>query len=262
MTDGAISRLLPLPASPDALSDDELIALYSAGERSGRHVRANFVASVDGSATVDGLSGKLGAPADKRVFDLLRRLCDVVVVGAGTVRAEGYGAMALDADAVAWRVANGRSEHPRFAIVSASLNLDPKGDLFAGAPVRPLILTSRAADASRRAELAQVAEVVDCGEVLVSAARIVNELVHRELPIILCEGGPMLLGTFIEEDALDDLCLTVSPTLEGGAGPRIASGGYRGGVRPMHLEHVLLSGSMMLTRYTRDRTGGGATLAS
>lgn len=250
-----ITQLLPAPTSNAPLTDDELLALYSTGSRSGAHVRANFVASVDGSATVAGLSAGLGGPADRRVFDLLRRPCDVIVVGAGTVRDEGYGAMALDADAVAWREANGLSAHPRFAIVSASLNLDPASDLFAAAPVRPLVLTVDAADAQRRQELARVADVVDCGEFLVSAAQLVDELVRRGLARIHCEGGPTLLGTLIEEDVLDDMCLTISPLLEGGAGPRIAFGGSHGGVRPLTLDHVLLAGSMMLTRYSRERTG-------
>lgn len=254
MSDAAITQLLPHPPSGAPLTDAQLLDLYSPVDRRVPHVRANFVASVDGSATAGGLSGQLGAPADKRVFDLLRRLCDVVVVGAGTVRAEGYGAMILDEDAAAWRTANGLPAQPRFAIVSASLNLDPQGDAFASAPVRPLVLTVEAADAGRRAALAGVADLVDCGERLVSAARLVDELVRRGMPQVHSEGGPTLLGTLIEEDVLDELCLTISPLLEGGAGPRIAFGGSRGGLRSITLDHVLLAGSMMLTRYSRDRT--------
>ena len=119
------------------LGDDELLALYGPVDRSVPRLRANFIASVDGSATAAGLSGELGAPADKRVFDLQRQVADVVVVAAGTVRSEGYGAMRLGPEAEAWRVAAGLAPQPAFALVSRSLDLDPASDVFALAPSDP-----------------------------------------------------------------------------------------------------------------------------
>ncbi|WP_253259331.1 pyrimidine reductase family protein [Subtercola boreus] len=257
MTHGIIS-LYPTarhPAgAPDALTDAELLSAYSVADRSATLVRANVVASLDGSATASGLSGALGAPSDKRVFDLLRQLCDVVIVGAGTVRSEGYGALRLAPEAVAWRLANGLPEHPVFAVVSGRLDLDPANDLFAAAPVRPLVLTARTAPASRRATLSEVSEVVDCGETRVEALRLVAALVERGLSQIHCEGGPTLLGTLVAADLLDELCLTTSPTLEGGVGPRISHAAASIPLQPMHLEHVLLAGSMLLSRYSRQRS--------
>src|SRR5688572_1965899 len=111
-----IDRLWPEPA--EQLSDDDLLAPL---DHEG--VRVNFVSSVDGAATRDGLSGGLGGAADERYFELLRRVADVVLVGAGTVRAEGYSAMRVADAAAAWRVAHGRGEHPALAIVTASLDL-------------------------------------------------------------------------------------------------------------------------------------------
>src|SRR5215207_10132103 len=94
-----VDRLWP---DPDAdLSDDDLVAGI---DHEG--VRLNFVSSIDGAATRDGLSGGLGGAADKRLFELLRRVADVVVVGAGTVRDEGYGAMRVSEASTAWRVAH------------------------------------------------------------------------------------------------------------------------------------------------------------
>src|SRR6478752_9729815 len=90
-----------------ALDDAQLAGCYAINDRSRQSVRVNFVASIDGAATDHGLSGGLSGQADKRVFDILRRLCDVVLVGAGTVRAEGYGPMRLDTASVRWRRANG-----------------------------------------------------------------------------------------------------------------------------------------------------------
>ena len=267
-----------------ALDDDALLALYArgagaaAGAASGRPgssgpssgsvvgleagvapavpaggwLRVNFVASVDGAATVDGLSGSLGGPDDLRVFDLLRRLSDVVLVASGTVRDEGYGALRLhDAD-VAWRRAHGMADHPVFAIVTGSLNLDPASSIFTDAPVRPLVLTTASAPADRRAALSAVADVVSCGEDTVDAGVVRRVLVERGLPRIHCEGGPSFLGTLIAADAVDELCLSISPVLEGGAGPRIARGSSPE-PRGMELGHVLRGGELLLTRYVRAR---------
>src|SRR4051812_16839170 len=105
MKDPAILRGWP-SRDTGVLDDAQLAGCYAIGDRSRRLVRVNFVASIDGAATDHGLSGGLSGPADKRVFDLLRRLSDVILVGAGTVRAEGYGAMQLDAASVQSRRAN------------------------------------------------------------------------------------------------------------------------------------------------------------
>ncbi|RFA12732.1 hypothetical protein B7R21_10385 [Subtercola boreus] len=250
MTDD-ILQLYPTGASPAALTDDQLLTLYAPASRGERLVRANFVSSIDGSATASGLSGGLGGPADKRVFDLLRRLADVVLVGAGTVRSEGYGAMRLAPDAAAWRVANGHPEHPVFALVSGRLDLDPASDVFAKAPVRPLVLTVSSAPAAARASLAAVADVVDCGSSTLDIPTMLDTLTSRGLRQIHCEGGPSLLGSLLAADALDSLCLTTSPALEGGAGPRITHAGGALPLRPMRLDHLLLSGSMLLSQYSR-----------
>jgi hypothetical protein len=146
--------LLPDPIA--ALSDDDLLAAYTDGAEGtadGGWLRVNFVSSLDGSATAAGKSGSLGGDDDLRVFDLLRRVADVVLVAAGTVRDEGYGPMVLhDAD-VAWRRAHGMSDHPVFAIVTGSLGLDPASRVFTEAPVRPLVLTSAPAARRRRRPL-------------------------------------------------------------------------------------------------------------
>ncbi|MFZ4893994.1 pyrimidine reductase family protein [Plantibacter sp. Mn2098] len=244
-----ITRILPDGGAH--LDLDGVIDAYTVADRGTPTVRVNFVTSLDGSATVDGVSGGLGGPADKLVFDVLRRLADVVLVGAGTVRTEGYGAMRLDDDAAAWRQANGHPPHPVFALVSGRLDLDPASDVFQKAPVRPVVLTTASADAERRASLAAVADVVDCGDEHVEPARVIAALVERGLPQILCEGGPTLFGSFIAADVVDELCLTISPTLVGGEGIRIAAGGASPAPRRLRLAHLLESDGLLLSRYTR-----------
>jgi riboflavin biosynthesis pyrimidine reductase len=152
-----------LPDLAGALDDTAIGDHYSAGAAT-QWLRVNFVSSVDGAVTIEGKSGGLGGDADRRVFDLLRTLCDVVVVASGTVKTEGYGAMVLDEESVSVRVAAGLAPQPVFAIVSGSLDLDPASDIFTKAPVRPLVITHSSAPLAANAALAKVADILVCGE--------------------------------------------------------------------------------------------------
>jgi riboflavin biosynthesis pyrimidine reductase len=238
-----------LPDRAGAMDDIAISDHYSAGVGS-PWLRVNFVSSIDGAATVDGRSGGLGGDADHRVFDLLRTLCDVVVVASGTVKAEGYGAMILSRDAVVARVANGLAPQPVFAIVSGSLDLDPASDVFTNAPVRPLIITNGAA-ASNPA-LARVADIVVCGTTTVDPAAMVTALADRSLTRIHCEGGPSFFGSLLAADVVDELCLTVSPLLAGGDSGRIAKGEVAD-PRKMSIAGILRSRDTLLLRYLRER---------
>ncbi|NEM92386.1 pyrimidine reductase family protein [Galbitalea soli] len=248
MTSPRIDLLRPAPAAE--LSDEQLRELYTPG--TGSWLRVNFISSVDGAVTVDGLSGGLGGPADHRVFDLLRELCDVVLVAAGTVRAEGYGPMVVAAESVAVREARGLAPQPVFAIVSASLDLDPASRIFTEAPVRPIVVTTESSPADSRRALAAVADVIVCGTHALDAGMLVRELHARGLAGIHCEGGPSLFGALLAADVVDELCLTVSPLLVAGDAGRIASGSLPD-ARSLHLAHVLASGDELLLRYLRRR---------
>jgi riboflavin biosynthesis pyrimidine reductase len=254
----------PEPADEPAFDPGELLAAYAVADRDRPHLRVNFISSIDGASTHDGLSGALNNAADKQVFDTLRRLCDVVIVGAGTVRAEGYVGMRLPEADAAWRREHGLAEHPVFAIVSARLALDPASPVFTDAPVRPIVFTGPAAPEPQRAALAQVADVIVCegpgsepvtggagvpGGIDAHAMR--RELTGRGLTQMLCEGGPHLFGTLIGADAVDEVCLTVSPVLEGGPAGRIARGGPQRTLG-MGLAHVESAGDMLFLRYQRQ----------
>src|SRR5690349_18314566 len=222
VTDVKIVRSWPLTAAT-VLDDDALIRCYATDARGRQCVRLNFVASIDGAATHAGLSGGLSAKADKRVFDILRRLCDVVLVGAGTLRAEGYGAMRLDQASVQWRRANGLADQPVFAIVSGRLNLDAASTVFTEAPVRAIVVTVEASPHARKEALSRVADVMVCGEAKLDAKVMLVELAKRGLRQVLCEGGPTLFGTLLAADCVDELCLTVGPLIAAGDAPRIAA---------------------------------------
>ncbi|MFJ4220236.1 pyrimidine reductase family protein [Curtobacterium luteum] len=241
-----------LPTSIADLADDDLLELYRAGVPDGPWLRVNFVTTLDGSASASGRTADLGGDDDLRVFDLLRRTADVVLVAAGTVRDEEYGPMVLhDAD-VSWRRAHGMSDHPVFAIVTGSASLEATSRVFTEAPVRPVVLTSGSGASSERGRaLAEVADVVACGDDSLDVTAAVRALADRGLERIHCEGGPSFFGALIGADLVDELTLTVDPTLEGGEGPRIATASSPE-LRRMRPAHVLLGdGGVLLTRYVR-----------
>jgi riboflavin biosynthesis pyrimidine reductase len=233
-----------------ALDDEQLAGCYAINDRSRQSVRVNFVASIDGAATDHGLSGGLSGQADKRVFDLLRRLCDVVLVGAGTVRAEGYGAMRLNPASVQLRRANGLPDQPVFAIVSGTLGLDPESPVFTKAPVRALVVTVGASSHVKREALSRVTDVLVCGEERLDVGVMLDAFAKRGLRQVLCEGGPTLFGTLLDADRVDELCLTISPLIEAGDAHRIVVGTLEN-ARRMTLHHVLVSDGTLMLRYLR-----------
>jgi riboflavin biosynthesis pyrimidine reductase len=229
-------RLLLPPPVPATGRDVDFRALYRPPP--GRHVRANFVVSTDGATTVGGLSAGLSSPADRQLFHVLRSLCDVVLVGATTVRRENYGG-ARDYD----------GHVPIVAVVSRSLDLDPQARLFTDAQVRPWVLTVNSAPVERRAALADVAQVVVAGEHNVDIRTALDALAAAGFDHVLCEGGPHLLGDVVTAGVLDDLCLTVAPLMSGGAGDRMLAGLPLVPPVALRLEHVLEEDGTLFLRH-------------
>jgi riboflavin biosynthesis pyrimidine reductase len=244
-----VHRLWPDP-DPSELDDTALISLY-APDRQRPSLRANFVASLDGAATLDGRSDGLSGPADKRLFALLRMACDALLVGAGTLRQEQYRAVRLDPGRRAWRRDHGLPEYPPLIVVSRRLALDPAHPALTGAPVRPIVLTCDASPAGSRASLAEVAEILICGEAEVDLAAALAQLHRRGLDQILSEGGPHLLGSLTAADLVDELCLTVSPLLAGPGAGRITAGAPSPQPHRLPLVHVLTADGALFLRYAR-----------
>jgi len=211
---------------PDPLSVVDPIDAYRPPEpRADRPwVRCNMISTFDGAIAVNGRSGLLGGPSDRRVFTILRAWADVIVVGAGTVRAERYGPVRLDDDLRERRRGRGQLPVPPIAIVTRSGNLDWSSPLFTESEVRPLVVTSADSDAETRARGETVADFVLAGSERVdvsTALRALQELGHRS---VLLEGGPGLNSDFVAAGLLDELCLTVSPRLVAGSGSRLFAG--------------------------------------
>jgi riboflavin biosynthesis pyrimidine reductase len=218
----------------------------------GGGLRVNFVASVDGAVAVAGLSRGLQTTGDNEIFAALRDLADVVLVGAGTARAEGYRAVRPTGQRRQRRLAAGLSDQLPVAVVSRTLRLDPAAELFSAAsgPARTIVLTCQAADPSKLTALRKVADVVVCGEQDVDLSLARAELVSRGLSRILCEGGPTLFGDLALSGNVDELCLSVSPLLAGPGSGRVTGGlPWPVGARPLQLIGLLEEESALFCRY-------------
>jgi riboflavin biosynthesis pyrimidine reductase len=241
--------LLPAPAAdqPAAELDNyQLAALY---EFPGpRWLRANMVASADGAGFLDGRTAALSTPADMRLFGLLRVLADVVLVGAGTARAEEYKPARRRPSLEDLRA--GRPPTVPIAVVSRKLDLDFAAPLFTGAPpdARTIVITCAGSPDDQRAAAARVADVIVAGETAVDLEEGLAALRDRGLGQVLCEGGPHLLGQLAADGLLDELCLTVTPVLAG-PGPTRVVAGAPFPARPMTLAHVLTDDGELFCRY-------------
>lgn len=241
-----MNRLHPGPSA-----EVDTLEAYAVPATGTPHVRVNMVSSLDGAAAIEGRVGTLSGEADAALLHELRSLCDVLVVGAGTIRAEGYGPLRVSEEQQQRRVAVGQSPVPRLAVLTRSLDLDLAARVFTEASARPLVVTTSRAPAERREEAAAVADVVVAGETEVDLAGTVAELAGRGMPRILSEGGPHVLGSLYAADLVDELCLAVSPVVTGGEAVRITSGPLLAPPRPMHLGHVLERDEFLFLRYTR-----------
>jgi 5-amino-6-(5-phosphoribosylamino)uracil reductase len=204
-------RLLPDPAE---LDDAGLIEAYRVPD--GRHLRVNFIASLDGAVTVDGRSGALGSPGDRRIFQVLRALADVVLVGHGTAATEGYRPISAESAVGRLRTSLGRPATAPIAVVSKRASLDPASGLVSGAASPTILVTCAASDMARREalEAAGVAVLV-CGDDEVDLALALDRLADLGHEHVLCEGGPTLFRDALTAGVVDELDLSIAPALVG-----------------------------------------------
>jgi riboflavin biosynthesis pyrimidine reductase len=180
------------------------------------------------------------------VFRAVRSVPDTILVGAATVRAERYHPPAAPA---------GRDRGPQLAIVSGRLDLDPELPCFRDARPgeRPWILTGSDAPSDRRAALEDRAEVIDVGPGRVSAIDGLAALAERSAEVVLCEGGPSLLGQLAEHDVIDEWLVTVAGVAVAGVGGRIARLDHEVDQRQV-LASAITDGRDLFLAYVRDRT--------
>ena len=205
-----------------------------------RHLRMNFVQSLDGAIAVNGRSKGLQSPADLRVFRTLRDVSDAVLVGAGTARQENYGPVRITPDGEAWRERTGRPPEVPLVVVSQSggRGLDP--DRLAPSTV---VLTCEAGARTVDSPF----ERIVCGVDEVDLTAGLDELAARGYQRLTCEGGPTLFSDLLALGLVDELCLTISPLLAGGVPPLLARRPEP--PAPLHLVSVLQEDDVLLTRW-------------
>ena len=235
------------PAPPRTLDAEDLLAAYPWPDQ-GRWVRAMMVTTLDGAAAgPDGRSGSISSPVDGQVFDSVRRLADVVLIGAGTLRAEQYGPMrAVEADADRRREA-GQAPAPQLAVVSGSLDLPWDLPVWSGSTLTPLVLTGPSPDAAALALAQRHTTVLTCPDL--TPATLLDALTDRGLRRIVCEGGPTLLEAVVAADLLDEADITVSPVFAGTA--KTPRTGGLAEVARFEMAHLIAAESYLMARYVR-----------
>lgn len=200
-------------------------------------VRANMIFTADAAVAFRGRAGPLSCPTDQRLLRALRAYSDVVLVGAGTARAEKYGPVRLSAEHRAHRRELGLSEAPPpIAVVSQSGQLP---DTVFCSPTAPLVITS--SRGARQMSSESHWQIIVSGEDSVDVAEAVGQLRARGLTRILCEGGPTLLDELVAADLVDELCVTLAPRLAGSQ--PLGRGAPAGMAAPteLRLDQVLIS---------------------
>ena len=226
-----LRRLFPDPTGPV-----DVVGAY----RADRPARPNrpwitltMVSSLDGSAAVGNTSGGLGNPTDREVLVTLRSMADVILVGAGTARAEGYGPPS--------------KPDQRVGVFTNSGRIDADSSLFSSG--RGFVIAPERAEVPGSVEvLRSGTERVDVAHAVSALAEVVDGVGHAQL-----EGGPTLAGTFAAADLIDELAITWSPRMVGGIGPRIATGGFAHDHR-FTIAHLLHDDDgFVFTRWVRHR---------
>ncbi len=216
-------------------------------------LRLNFVASVDGATQVGGVSGPLSGAADKFVYRLLRSFADIVLVAAGTVRAENYKPARVQDEYAESRRARGQADRPGIAVVSRGLDLDWDSPLFTEAVERTIVVTTTDAPADGLAAARERADVIQAGTGNVDLPVAMTELGARAARHVLCEGGPSLSGALAAADLLDEVCLTIAPLLANGTAKRILDGPALDPPTSLELRSLLEEDGVLLARYRTRR---------
>ncbi len=216
-------------------------------------VYSNMVTSLDGGVAIDGVSSALGGPADKAVFDALRSVADVILVGATTVIDENYRPPSDRHRAD--RLDRGQRPRPTIAIITRSLSIEPTHRVFGDPSARPLIITTTDAPKDRRAALEPVADFIEAGTGDVDLELALGRLHAGGFERALLEGGPTINGQFIANDLVDEWNLSLAPDLVGGESPRSAHGPHPSTARSFDLTRLWLADGMLFGRWVRAVPG-------
>jgi riboflavin-specific deaminase-like protein len=240
-------RLIPDPGPTTVEQQLETYRPWEEPHEDRPLIAVNFAATVDGRATIGGVSGPIGSETDTAMLAGLRTRFDAVMIGAGTMRAERYGRPVADPAKRERREQIGLPPDPLMVIVSGRLDLPWDAPLFTEGEGRVLLFTASEAEpppTETRVEVVRHERFVD----LVVALR---HLRHEHgIRAVICEGGPGLHNELQGAGLVDDLFLTIAPKLVGGEAPRIIEGDLPT-VTELELDWLLESGGELFARYRR-----------
>lgn len=234
---------------PTHREDIDAYDLYRPADPAARMLRLDMVTSVDGCAADEhGGTAGLGGSGDAEVFRALRALSDGILVGAGTVRQEGYGPHRVSPRLAARRRDDGRDGPAAVVVVSRSLDLDLEAPLFSAAVTPTVVLTCQASPRPRRRDAERAGRVVVAGADLIDLGEGLRRL-RDELGLahLVCEGGPTLNGLLLSGGHVDELCVTLTSALLGAVGPPMARG--LAGRLPLELTGLAEQDGDLFARY-------------
>ena len=249
----------PDGGAPRTLGETDLVELYRHPAREGRGwVRSNFVMSLDGSVQgPDGRSGSINTESDHHVYALQRALADAILVGANTVRLEGYRAVDLEPWQLEIREQEGLAPYPMLVIISATADLDPVIATSAGSvggAVMIITTPGKPADDLEPLRAAGIT-VLEAEGAALDMAQIVDQLAGAGFQRLLCEGGPRLHNELHAAGVMDEVCLTLVPVVVGGQGLRSTSGAALPVPSSFRLHHALYADDgALFTGYRIART--------
>lgn len=216
---------------------------------SGLWVRVMNATTLDGSVGgADGRSRSISSPADRAAMAEVRRLCDAVLIGGATLRAERYRPLGT-ADREG-RASAGLAATPVLVVVTGSCDLPWEEPVFTESVMPPLIITTPHANDDSLRVARETCDVVVLPESPLRMGVVISALEERGLLRVACEAGPRLVAQMIDEGVVDELDITFSPMLAGQASP----GADLSVPARWHLhEHWVIDG-FLFTRYLRAST--------
>ena len=242
-----MQRLLPDPAPTSVKQQLETYRPWEEPREARPLVAVNFAATVDGRATIGGVSGPIGSSTDTEMLAGLRTRFDAVMIGAGTMRAERYGRLAASPQAQERREQIGLDPEPLMVIVSGRLDLPWDAPLFTAGGGRVLIFTASEAEPP---VTATAPEIIRHEKFVDIVAALGSLRADHGIRALLCEGGPGLHNQLQGAGFVDDLFLTIAPKLAGGQAPRIIEGDLPG-VTELELSWLLQEDNELFARYRR-----------
>jgi riboflavin-specific deaminase-like protein len=241
-------RLTP---DPGETTVEQQLDSYRPWEQPGNErpfVATNFAVTVDGRATIGGVSGPIGSDADTEMLSRLRTRFDAVMIGAGTMRAESYGRLASKQETRERRERIGLSPEPLMVLLSGRLDLPWDAPLFTAGGGRVLVFTNSEAEPP---ETATDLMVVRHQEAVDLPAALRQLRAEHGIRALLCEGGPHVHSQLWAEGLVDELFLTTAPRLTGAEAPRMLEGEALPSIAELDLAWLLEQDGELFARYQR-----------